>query len=79
MINSTSCSVLKGNSEEVMKPMPYSFTVGSLIYAQVYNRSDSAYAINFVRMFETNSNKIVENTKKMMRYLRRTKDYMLTF
>ncbi|KAL6315384.1 hypothetical protein AAG906_000494 [Vitis piasezkii] len=51
-------------SQEMQK-IPYASAVGSLMYAQVCTRPDIAY--------------IVGITKRVMRYLQRTKEYMLTY
>ena len=43
--------------EDEMSRVPYASAVGSLIYAMVYTRPDSAYAINIVSRFMSNLRK----------------------
>ena len=63
-----------------MRKIPYSSTVGSLIYAQVCMRLDIAYIVGILSKYLSNPG--MDNwkaTKKVMKYLQRTKHYMLTY
>ena len=63
-----------------MKNIPYASFVGSLMYAQVCTRSDIAFAVGMLRRYQSNPD--IDNwraAKKVMRYLQRTKDYMLMY
>ena len=63
-----------------MQKIPYASAIGSLMYAQVCARPDIAYIVGMLGRYLSNSGKdhwIV--AKQVMRYLQRTKDYMLTY
>ncbi|KAM1610828.1 hypothetical protein ACFXTN_021194 [Malus domestica] len=61
-----------------MANRPYAPIVGSLMYAQVCTRPDLAFAISMLGRFQANpGEKHSTIAKKVMRYLQRTKDYML--
>ena len=63
-----------------MNNIPYASTVGSLMYAQIYTRPDIAFAIGMLGRYQSNpymDHKRV--VKKVMRYLKRTKDYRLMY
>ena len=63
-----------------MKDVPYSSAVGSLMYAQVCTRLDIAFAISVLGRFLNNPGVHHWTTAKIvMRYLQRTKDFMLTY
>ncbi|KAL0368210.1 UNVERIFIED_CONTAM: Retrovirus-related Pol polyprotein from transposon TNT 1-94 [Sesamum calycinum] len=71
----------KNNFEEKeMQKIPYSSVVGSLMYAQVCTRLDIAYIIGMLGRYLSNPglNHWIA-AKKVLRYLQRTKDYMLTY
>ena len=72
---------LKNDFErEHMKNIPYTSTVGSLMYAQVYTRPNIAFAVGILRRYQSNPG--IDHwraTKKVMRYLQGTKDYMLMY
>ena len=72
---------LKNDLEkESMKNIPYASTVGSLMYAQVCTRPDIAYAVGVLRRYQSNPGMDHWRvTKKVMRYLQGTKDYMLMY
>jgi len=62
---------LKGNLEILeMQKIPYASAVGSLMYAQVCTRPDIAYTVGVLGRYLSNPG---------MRYLQRTKKYMLTY
>ncbi|KAM0964081.1 hypothetical protein ACFX2I_022958 [Malus domestica] len=63
-----------------MKDKPYTSLVESLMYAQVCIRPDLAFAVSVLGMFQSNpgaSHWVA--TKKVLRYLKITRDFMLTY
>ena len=59
---------------------PYASAVGSLMYALMYTRPDIAFAVNILSRFQSNPGKNHwEGVKQVMRYLRRTKSFCLTY
>ena len=71
----------KNNFEiQEMQQIPYASAIGSLMYAQVCTRTDIAYIVGMLGRYLSNPEKdhwIA--AKRVMRYLQRTKDYMLTY
>ncbi|KAH9699128.1 hypothetical protein KPL71_024224 [Citrus sinensis] len=67
--------------EEVkMADIPYSQTVGSLMYAMVCTRADIAYAVSVVSRFMSNPSKLHwDAVKWVMRYLKGTLDHGLMY
>ena len=60
--------------------MPYASAVGSLMYAMLCTRPDICYAVGVVSRFQSNSGPdhwIA--VKHILKYLRRTRDYMLVY
>ena len=65
---------------EQMKKIPYASTVGSLMYAQTYTRSDISFAVGMLGRYQSDPGfEHWKAAKKVMRYLQGTKDYMLTY
>ena len=65
---------------EHMKSISYALVVGSLIYAQVCTKLNITFSIEVLRRYQSNSG--IDHwkaVKKVMRYLQRTKDYMLMY
>ena len=63
-----------------MKNIRYTSAIGSLIYAQVCTRPDIAFVIRVLGRYHSNPGIDDERaTKKVMRYLQGTKDYMLMY
>ena len=63
-----------------MQKIPYASAVGSLMYAQVCTRPDIAYIIGMLGRYLNNQG--IDHwkaTKRVLRYLQRTKGYMLTY
>ena len=63
-----------------MKNVPYSCAMDSLMYAQVCIRSNIAYTISVLGRYMSNSD--IEHwkaAKKVIRYLQKIKDFMLTY
>ncbi|KAH9667906.1 hypothetical protein KPL70_021226 [Citrus sinensis] len=65
---------------EQMTNIPYASIVGSLMYAQVCTRPDIAYVVGMLGRYQSNPGlDHWRAAKKALRYLQRTKDYMLTY
>jgi hypothetical protein len=65
---------------EYMSRVPYSSTVGSLMYAMVFTRPDIAHAVGVVRRYMNNPGKEHwEEVKWILRYLRGTATHALCF
>ena len=65
---------------EQMKKIPYASTVGSLMYAQTCTRPDISFAVGMLGRYQSDPGfEYWKAAKKVMRYLQRTKDYMLTY
>jgi len=71
----------KGNLEiEEMQKIPYASAIGSLMYAQVCTRPDIAYIVGVLSRYLSNPKMDHwKAAKRVMRYLKRTKGYMLTY
>ena len=66
--------------KEIMKDKSYASLVGSLMYAQVCTRPDLAFAVSVLGRFQSNpSTPHWIAAKKVLKYLKRTRDYMLTY
>ncbi|XP_071723809.1 secreted RxLR effector protein 161-like [Rutidosis leptorrhynchoides] len=63
-----------------MENIPYSSAVGSIMYAQVCTRPDIAYILGiFCRYLSKPGLEYWKAVKRVLRYLKRTKEYMLTY
>ena len=63
-----------------MAKVPYALSIESLMYAILCTRPDIAYAVSVTSRFQSNSG--LEHwvaVKAMLKYLRRTKDSVLTY
>ena len=63
-----------------MQKISYASAIGSLMYAQVCTRPDIAYIVGMLGRYLSNPG--MDHwvaAKRVMRYLKRTKDYMLTY
>ena len=71
----------KGNLEiHEMQKIPYASAVGCLMYAQVCTRLDIAYIVGVLGRYLSNPGMDHwKAAKRVMRYLKRTKYYMLTY
>ncbi|KAL6323342.1 hypothetical protein AAG906_029349 [Vitis piasezkii] len=66
--------------KDAMKTIPYASAIGSLMYAQVCTRPDIAFIVNIVGRYLSNpGHDHWVAAKKVMRYLQRTKDFMLVY
>jgi hypothetical protein len=63
-----------------MKVVLYASAVGSLMYAQVCNRTDLAFVTGMLERYQKNPGKTHwDGVKKALRYLQGTKGLMLTY
>lgn len=63
-----------------MDKIPFASAVGSLMYAQVCTRPDLAYIVSVLGRYQSNPGTVHWTiAKRVMRYLQKTKDYMLTY
>jgi len=63
-----------------MHKIPYASVVGSLMYAQVCTRPDMAYIVGVLGRYLSNPGMDYwKAAKRVMRYLQRIKEYMLTY
>ena len=63
-----------------MRRIPYASAVGSLMYAMLCTRHDICYAVGIVKRYQSNPGMghwIA--VKHILKYLRRTRDYMLVY
>ena len=63
-----------------MRWIPYALAIGSLMYATLCTRPDICYAVGIVRRYQSNPRMghwIA--VKHILKYLRRTRDYMLVY
>ena len=70
----------KPQEEEDIRHVPYASAVGSLMYAMLCTRPDICYAVGVVSRFQSNSS--MDHwiaVKHILKYLRRTRDYMLVY
>ena len=66
--------------EEDMRRIPYASAVGSLMYAMLCTRPDICYAVGVVSRFQSNPGpEHWVAVKHILKYLRRTRDYMLVY
>ena len=65
---------------EDMRRYPYASAVGSLMYAMLCTRPDICYAVGVVSRFQSNPGpEHWTAVKSILKYLRRTRNYMLVF
>ncbi|MCQ7012854.1 hypothetical protein M9Y11_18445, partial [Clostridioides difficile] len=65
---------------EAMKTIPYASAVGSLMYAMLCTRPDICFAVGMVSRYQSNPGKAHwEAVKHILKYLRRTRDYVLVY
>ena len=63
-----------------MKNIPYTSAVGSLMYAQVCTRPDIAFVVGVLGRYQSNPGiDHWRDAKKVIRYRKGTKDYMLMY
>ena len=66
--------------ENMMRQIPYASAVGSLIYAMLCTKPDIYYSVGMVSRYQSNPGlKHWQAVKHILKYLRRTRDYMLVY
>ncbi|KAF3620293.1 hypothetical protein FXO38_32441 [Capsicum annuum] len=66
--------------KDSIKDVPYPSVVRSLMYAQVCTRPDIAFIVNALGRYQNNPGRSHwVATKKVMRYLKKTRDYILVY
>ena len=66
--------------EKTVRQVPYASAVGSLMYAMLCTRPDICYSVGIVSRYQSNLGpKHWEVVKHILKYLRRTRDYMLVY
>ena len=61
-----------------MRTVPYTMLIGSLNYAMLYTRPNIYFAMGMVIKYQLNLRSLnLVGVKHILKYLRRTKDYML--
>ena len=66
--------------ENMMRQVPYASAVGSLMYAMLCTKPDIRYSVGMVSRYQSNPGpKQWQAVKHILKYLRRTRDYMLVY
>ena len=66
--------------KKYMKPAPYASVVGSLMYVMLCTRPDICYSVGMVSRYQSNPGREHwTDVKPILKYLRRTRDYMLVY
>ena len=66
--------------KKYMSRVPYASAVGSLMYAMLCTRPDICYAVGIVSRYQSNPGiKHWTAVKHILKYLKRTRDYMLVY
>ena len=66
--------------KEYMKTVPYASTVGSLMYVMLCIGPDICYSVGIVSRYQSNPGREHWTVMKhILKYLRRTRDYMLVY
>ena len=66
--------------EKMVRQIPYVSKMGSLIYDMLCTRPGICYSVGMVNRYQSNPRpKHWEVVKHILKYLRRTKDYMLAY
>ena len=64
----------------MMRQVPYASAMGSLMYAMLCTRPDICYSVGMVSRYQSNPGpKHWQAVKHILKYLRRTRDYMLVY
>ncbi|XP_040361930.1 secreted RxLR effector protein 161-like [Rosa chinensis] len=70
----------EGSRGKTMENVPYARLVGSLMYAQVCTRPDISFAVNMLSRYQSNArHEHWVAGKKVLRYLKSTRDHMLVY
>ena len=66
--------------ENMMREVPFAYAMGSLMYAMLCTRLDICYLVGMVSRYQLNpAPKHWQAIKYILKYLRRTRDYMLVY
>ena len=66
--------------ENMMRQVPYTSAVGSLMYAMFCTRPDICYSVGMVSRYQSNLGpKHWQVVKQILKYLQRTRDYRLVY
>ena len=66
--------------ENMMRQVPYASVVGSLMYAMLCTKPDICYLVGMVSRYQSNLGpKHWQAVKHILKYLQRTRDYMLVY
>ena len=66
--------------ENMMRQIPYASAVGSFMYAMLCTRLDICYSVGIVSRYQSNPGpKHWQVVKYILKYLRRTRNYMLVY
>ena len=72
--------LFRSEERDCMSRVPYALVVGSLMYAMLCTRPDIYVAVGIVSRYQSNSGpEHWTAVKHILKYLRRTKDYMLIY
>lgn len=78
-INKQSCANIKDNSTK-SKDVPYQQLIGSLLYLSTNTRPDISFSVSYLSQYNNNYGQMHWNAaKRVLRYLKGTKDVGLTF
>ena len=71
---------MTSEERERMSKVPYASAVGSLMYAMLCTRPDICFAVGMVSRYQANpGTKHWQAVKHILKYLKRTRDYMLVY
>ena len=71
---------MTAEEKEYMKTVPYALAVGSLMYVMLCTRPDICYSVGIVSRYQSDPGREHWTAMKhILKYLRRTRDYMLVY
>ena len=71
---------MRAEEKEHMKTVPYASAVGSLMYVMLCTRPDICYLVGIVSRYQSNPGREHWTAvKHILKYLRRTRNYMLVY
>ena len=71
---------MTAKEKEYMKTIPYASAIGSLMYVMLCTIPDICYSVEIVSRYQSNpSREHWTAMKHILKYLRRTRDYMLVY
>ncbi|KAJ9567714.1 hypothetical protein OSB04_003680 [Centaurea solstitialis] len=79
VLSKTQCPI-SSQDQDKMKSVPYASAIGSIMYAMLCTRPDVAYSVSVTSRYQQNPGEPHwVAVKKILKYLRRTKDMFLVF